>query len=342
MSGVIASKESEGKVGASGILRFTKEDIEDGVNPIQEMIGASGGQVCIAEIEATKDLVRDWLINQAYNRRPIERAIRQYVNDMNAGKWQLTHQGFAFNSDGQLIDGQNRSIAFLRSDMDVLNVLVTCNLKKTAQTDAIDMGAARTVAHRLSIWEGREVGRFEVSIANTAITFSLAETPFGKKNRLVASDLVDIYDKLGHRDAMEWTMKFYDSLGKLKGKSVAALWANIWRARENTKDADVQKLESFVLEGLGVRRPNDWAWRWNQLLFGARQKDAPDYIRSLIVGGRQHRQQFYLITNRLLKLHMDGAPFDESKKFKIAAKVENFMFKEESAPNPKKAKKDTK
>jgi hypothetical protein len=74
--------------------------------------------------------------------RPIRpNSIKQYADDMSAGRWKLTHQGIAFNRDGQLIDGQHRLHAIVRAGA-TIPIHVTFGAENF---DAIDMGAARRV-----------------------------------------------------------------------------------------------------------------------------------------------------------------------------------------------------
>jgi hypothetical protein len=47
-------------------------------------------------------------LNAPYQRDKKPHAIERYVSDMASGHWLLTHQGIAFNVNGELFDGQNR------------------------------------------------------------------------------------------------------------------------------------------------------------------------------------------------------------------------------------------
>ena len=53
------------------------------------------------------------------NRPPKTSRIRVYANDMKSGKWILSPQGIAFDTDGILIDGQNRLFAVIKSGASV-------------------------------------------------------------------------------------------------------------------------------------------------------------------------------------------------------------------------------
>lgn len=50
-----------------------------------------------------------------YQRNPIKSSIAKMAKDMQNGRWITTHQGIAFNPQGQLIDGQHRMKAIVLS-----------------------------------------------------------------------------------------------------------------------------------------------------------------------------------------------------------------------------------
>lgn len=64
----------------------------------------------------TPEIAGNWLDtrahpNVAHNRRLSKHTVQTYADDMIAGRWRLTHQGIAFDSDGLLVDGQHRLAA---------------------------------------------------------------------------------------------------------------------------------------------------------------------------------------------------------------------------------------
>ncbi|MFJ1582131.1 hypothetical protein ACIOC1_02285 [Streptomyces sp. NPDC088197] len=60
----------------------------------------------------TPELAREWLKRNIKHNRPISTAkVKQWRTAIDAGRWRLTHQGIAFDPDGNLIDGQHRLMA---------------------------------------------------------------------------------------------------------------------------------------------------------------------------------------------------------------------------------------
>lgn len=96
---------------------------------------------------------------------PHNRAIRwghveSLKQDILAGKWMLTHQGIAFGSDGNLVDGQHRLLAIQASGKPV-QIMVTRGLQPVVNgtteivaMDVIDNGKTRTAADQLHLVHG--------------------------------------------------------------------------------------------------------------------------------------------------------------------------------------------
>lgn len=57
----------------------------------------------------TPDIAADWLEHRNKGNRHISTAIvKQYADAMREGRWMITHQGIAFDENGNLLDGQHR------------------------------------------------------------------------------------------------------------------------------------------------------------------------------------------------------------------------------------------
>ena len=65
----------------------------------------------------TPCLAKEWLQKNLYNRKIRPRKVRQYAADMRAGKWRTTHQGIAFDKEGNLMDGQHRLLAICETNI---------------------------------------------------------------------------------------------------------------------------------------------------------------------------------------------------------------------------------
>ena len=90
-----------------------------------------------------------YLESAAPNRKLNRRAIGRYVHAMKGGGWRVTHQGIAFNEQGQLIDGQHRLTAVIESGKTVqMNV---SRYSANAPMSVLDSGVSRSVGDRVQI-----------------------------------------------------------------------------------------------------------------------------------------------------------------------------------------------
>lgn len=90
-----------------------------------------------------------YLDNAAPNRKLNNRAVERYTHTMKSGGWRVTHQGIAFNENGQLCDGQHRLTAVIRSGKTVqMNV---SRYSANAPMAVLDSGVSRSVGDRVQI-----------------------------------------------------------------------------------------------------------------------------------------------------------------------------------------------
>ena len=103
----------------------------------------------------------EWLKLNKINRPLNNSRVKQYTQEMKAGKWECTHQGIAFTEDGDVADGQHRLYAIVRSGVTV-TMEVTFGLPRKAVV-AIDRGLNRSVSDALTMsiegaeWINRKV-----------------------------------------------------------------------------------------------------------------------------------------------------------------------------------------
>lgn len=110
------------------------------------------------------------------NRKMSERFVERLVRDIKANGWILTHQGIAFDENGDLIDGQHRLEAIRRANKSV-SMPVTTGLPASQRAngimlktfECIDSGRARGVGQMLSMncWpNGNKMAAVVRSLAN--------------------------------------------------------------------------------------------------------------------------------------------------------------------------------
>lgn len=103
------------------------------------------GEMVSEIIEITPELAKEYLeANMEENRNIQVATVQGYAMMMRLGKWNLTHQGIAFDESGKLIDGQHRLKAVILANVPV-KMMVTRNVqRKPGEAFTIDTGRRRT------------------------------------------------------------------------------------------------------------------------------------------------------------------------------------------------------
>lgn len=150
----------------------------------------------------TPEMAMDWLENHNPRNRPIsEPTVQVYAGDMKNGRWSLTHQGIAFNVNGDLIDGQHRLWAIVFSGKNV-EMMVTRDLPLSEvkngveinPMDAVDRTRPRGVGIGLQLSHGIKRGN-NVAAAVRGIAYMV--NPGLSHRRLSSSNTLFIYDIFG-------------------------------------------------------------------------------------------------------------------------------------------------
>lgn len=111
-----------------------------------------------------------YLEKNVTNRPLREDVVRALEADMVSGNWVPTHQGIAFNDRDELIDGQHRLSAIVRSGVTV-RMLVTHGLPtivgETQTMDVVDRGVGRSIGDQLKLQHGWSNPNLAVAIMAT-------------------------------------------------------------------------------------------------------------------------------------------------------------------------------
>ncbi len=131
------------------------------------------------------------------NRSVSENTVQSYATDMRNGKWQMTHQGLAFDVNGNLLDGQHRLWAIVFAGVPV-EMMVTRNLpvetKQGFTMDAIDRNRVRTAGQQMSLCHNIKNG---TTVAAALRFIVLMSAPSGGRRRLSTASSLIMYDRYG-------------------------------------------------------------------------------------------------------------------------------------------------
>lgn len=101
-------------------------------------------------IEITPEVARVYLKQNTNNRNLIKRKLAQYAKDMKEGRWVLNGEPIQFDDSGELINGQHRLNACIRSNS-AFTTLVVFGVSGEEMGDAIYMARMRKVRMKKDI-----------------------------------------------------------------------------------------------------------------------------------------------------------------------------------------------
>jgi hypothetical protein len=143
-------------------------------------------------IEVTPELAKAWLERNVVNRKLRRSHAKKLAWDIRRGRWDLTHQSIAFNTEGWLIDGQHRLHAIIEAGVSVW-LYVSFNVAARFAS-AIDVGIIRTA--------GDVLGR---SNRDTAVCNALIQLETRSKSSAPVSKLEEVFEE--NRWAFDWARK---------------------------------------------------------------------------------------------------------------------------------------
>lgn len=184
-------------------------------------------------VDVSPEMAAKWLEGNVLN-RPLKQAhVDRLAREMKAGRWQLTHQGIAFDDSGCLIDGQHRLWAVMESQVTV--PLRAFYNQPAGNLYAVDNGERRTNLDILNLTGA--VG--EVTAKDLATLRAMLAGMSARGNTRSACEEGEQLRR--HQHAVEFAVKHLGASGR-KGLATAQIRAVIARA---TYTADEQRLIHF-------------------------------------------------------------------------------------------------
>lgn len=141
--------------------------------------------------DVTPEKAAEYLRGNAAGRSLNPNAVNMYARDMAAGRWQLTHQGLAFDEDGVLFDGQHRVNAVVRAGVTVRFWVTRGASRETF--GAIDIGRGRSMADRFHI-AGHEKDATQLAAVARKVTLWDAGHPWSRRLTPTREEIAQAFD----------------------------------------------------------------------------------------------------------------------------------------------------
>lgn len=128
----------------------------------------------------TPEIARNMLTDNVRNRILRRKHVARLATSMRRGEWKLTHQGIAYSSDGELIDGQHRLHAIILAGVPV-KMMISFGVDDFI---AIDRGASRSVSDLTGmpkkLAEAVKIAGSIIFFQTPEELFEIAESKFGE------------------------------------------------------------------------------------------------------------------------------------------------------------------
>lgn len=170
------------------------------------------------------------------------RKIDRFADLMRQNQWHVTHQGLAFSSDGNLVDGRQRLQAVVRAEIAV-QMLVTRNLDPDVRR-VIDRGSPRSQGDMLHYAFGKAEGRRITPHARLLAKMALEKDTSG--NLPLLNRVHDYF-----REGIGWILEQdIRPSGTLRGEMITALAFAYPTDREKVEEFYRVYVEGRSLPGL--------------------------------------------------------------------------------------------
>lgn len=185
------------------------------------------------QLDISPSLAGKYLEHNINNRPISSRYIDGLVQVMKAGKFDISHQGIAFDVDGNLVDGQHRLTAVMKSGV-TIPMFVTTNLPKKSLL-SIDSGYKRTYL------QNKLLLGVDMHPAIPAAARAMLTSDLYKRHSIPNTTLDDIVHK--HQEALNFAVNAFFSESCEPALRVATMLAVVARAYYT---ADLNRLKQFV------------------------------------------------------------------------------------------------
>lgn len=165
------------------------------------------------------------------NRRIRKEMVKTYARDIRAGKWELNHQGIAFDNSGELVDGQHRLSAIVEANKPVRMMV----FRGIEARDNIDVHIRRSLADTLGETpETISVAKYLGERFNNA----------GRK-KMTVSEVEDMIHR--HRDAIDFACRVLKT--NKAGLKSFVIKAAVASAYYHQTPEDLERFARVLLEG---------------------------------------------------------------------------------------------
>ncbi|MGW2487579.1 hypothetical protein ACWCV9_10200 [Streptomyces sp. NPDC001606] len=196
----------------------------------------------------TPELAEEWLKANIANRPLSRQTVTQLTKAIERGEWKLTHQGIAFDEDGQLVDGQHRLHAVAKAGLPV-QMLIAYGVPRAAFT-VMDTGRKRTGRDALALAGEQNSTHLAAALRGLQLYLSSPDASWSGGSALISNDqlLTILEQHPDMRDAISRGM----ALNRATKVTVTAASIGWYVTSRERPDVDQAPWYEGLLSGAGL------------------------------------------------------------------------------------------
>jgi hypothetical protein len=203
-------------------------------------------------LKVTPNMAQGWLNNsEIKNRRILLSRVYYYADQMARGQWKLTGQGISFDDDNNIIDGQHRLMAVVKSDTTVPFLIISGVNKNTfaAYDDGKTRGGADALYLSGDIKNSSQVAagiaaylQYKYSLRMTGGSSIMA--------RASKQDIIDEYEKTPelHQEINNMSSSCYKKMRMFPRSKLSAIILYLIKQRHHS----IETVRNFFYEVHGI------------------------------------------------------------------------------------------
>lgn len=170
--------------------------------------------------EITPEIATRYLSRNAKNRSIRRQEVEAYAREIKRGTFVLTHQGIAFDADGNLIDGQHRLMAIATAGIPV-RMMVSRGVNPAALS-VVDRGASRTIRDVIAIGDDQTGERCAMMRNGVMLSAMSQLVACGYRSmRLTATEVMKLFEAFGEHANVAFRYGINKSIGRSQVISAA-------------------------------------------------------------------------------------------------------------------------
>lgn len=245
------------------------------------------------------DLARKYLLRNKDNRPMRQRWVDRLAKMIESGDWMLTHQGIAFDKDGNLIDGQHRLMAIIQAGKAV-TIQVSRNVEPEAYRH-VDGGERRTPDDRLKLVSDARVN----VVAAALVSAYIRHGPPGVRGLTTIDETENAF--LGMADAFEFVATSFTK--KLTGITRSDVGAAIV-TYVNKHPKEGKQFTTLLLSGEGLTKSSPVLTLREALVLGRLKPGSSEAYWKTISATRAHYESRQISALNAATIDWNGNRFD--------------------------------